>query len=107
MMPTSIQRYKTSGIWKTTSLPNMDSLRWFNKQDAALNHCRSQEGEDNGVFVLHKLNVRRRLVNCSYSEFCKEYLALNAKLCNFFEFIREDIPARLYFDIVIHYTVVN
>ena len=83
----------------------MDSLRWFNKQDA-LNHCRSQEEEDNGVFVLHKFNGRR-LVSCSYSDFCNEYLALNAELYYFFEFIREDIPARLYFYIVIHYTVVS
>ena len=87
-------------LLRSVSWPkDMDSFRWFDKQDAALNHCRSQEGDENGVFVLHRFDGRRRFVSCPYSEFCKKYLALDPELCHFFEVIREDIPARLYFDI--------
>ena len=88
-------------LLRSVSWPkDMDSFRWFDKQDAALNHCRSQEeGDENGVFVLHKFDGRRRFISCPYSEFCKKYLALDPELCHFFEVIREDIPARLYFDI--------
>ena len=78
---------------------NGDGLRWFDRQEAALQHAAKNNEGFNGVFVLQKFGGRRRFLSTTYCKFCEKYLALNVDLCHFYEVIRRDAPCRLYFDV--------
>ena len=75
-------------------------MKWFDRQEAAIEFCKQRP--HHGVFVLHKFNGRRRFCVESYQEFTKVYLAYDIELCHYYEVIRENVPAKLYFDIDIY-----
>ena len=77
-------------------------MKWFDRQEAAIEFCKQKD--HHGVFVLHKFNGRRRFCIESYQEFTKVYLAYDIELCHYYEVIRENVPAKLYFDIDIYET---
>ena len=74
-------------------------MRWFDKQSYAIQHCAGKDGNEHGVFVLHKFNGTRRFCVATYDEFTKSYLSYPLELCHYYEVIREGVPSKLFMDI--------
>ena len=81
-----------------------ENLKWFDRQQPALDHCVVADGEDNGCFVMQKFSGIRRFVVSPYKLFCQKYLKIDEDACHFYEIIRVNEPCRLYFDIDVDQT---
>lgn len=76
-------------------------MRWFDKQSDAI-EFRQTQGDDTGVFVLHKFNQSRRFCVEKYEKFCEKYMSYHIDLCHYYEVVCDDSPCKMYFDIDVH-----